>query len=116
MTDPTQEHHKGLKYAGLRDHIAEQLRSNPNVRISVHCDSDAARENFREHLEESLRKAKEALSAFHRGTSYRAVMQANGWDDYDVSDRVRYDPETYLSFIGTEEEFEKCYPEARTEE
>jgi hypothetical protein len=67
------------------------------------------RGDYRKFLEDKLAQAQSEIDAFNKGTGWRSIMEAFGWDSWDVSDHVPYD-ESYMDFVGSREELAKAYP------
>jgi hypothetical protein len=57
-------------------------------------------------LERELERTRKRVEATKRNLAIKGLMQERGWEDWDQSDLVPYNPETYRMFIGSEEEFE----------
>ena len=101
------KHHKGLSDEGLRDWIAE-VCSEPQGAIGFYDNG-----GHRPYLVEQLERAKKALDEFDKGRAARIVAESKGFEMFDVSDYVDYNPKTYRSFVGTPGEAGKVYPELR---
>lgn len=99
------DHHKGLKDSTLRDLIAREMR-DPFMRVGPENDE------YRQLLVEKLEKAKRELEAYDLSTAFQRILSLVGWKLHDVSDYVGggYNQNTYLDFVGTEQECAERYP------
>lgn len=105
MTDPTHKHHEGLPHEEIRDMIASKIKSAP-----VHVGFWSNDPEYRAIMVANLKAAQQQIEDFDLGRGLRIVANSLGLREYDVSDRVSYNKETYHAFIGTPEEVTKVYP------
>lgn len=108
MSDPTQTHHNYLENKQIRDLLAAEER-DVDVSLGLYTTDD----QFRNLLVSNLEAARKKLVAYDRGQAFKSVMDKFGWKVHDVSEWVNYNPLTYRSFIGTDEERERVYPEKK---
>ena len=59
-----------------------------------------------EYLEKELERIKERLIHCRNHQAVIALIKSNDWKEFDVSEHVPYNNDTYFLFIGTKEEFE----------
>jgi hypothetical protein len=108
---PQFDHHEGFEHEELRDLIAEESKGSLST-----FGPGTQRVKFREFLVEQVEKAQARLDEFDRGTAWRAVLGKFGWKLWDVSECVDYDKETYVDFVGSEDELREAYPDYPEEE
>jgi len=99
------EIHNGLDKADVRDVIAQGLINSYGRESSVYGYSSGTR---LEQAAEKLRIAKENYEAIKEQEAFITIMKSLGWEEFDVSDETFKDHEEkfWLSFIGTQEEYE----------
>ena len=80
----------------IRTFLSKQLRT---------CDfgSEFALELKMKQLE----TLKQEIESMKLGIAIESLIKKEGWDEWDISDDIPYNPETYFPFIGTETEFEE---------
>lgn len=103
--DSTHAHHDGLPLAEIRDFLAREIKSGNQVALGLHADP-----NYREFLAKQLVQAQKDLEDYDKGTALGMLMRQLGFQEFDVSEVVPYNSETYRSFFGTHEEFVERYP------
>lgn len=59
-----------------------------------------------EYLEKELEIIKERLIHCRNHQAIIQLIESNEWEEFDISDEVPYDKDTYFPFIGTKEEYE----------
>lgn len=109
MTDPTHNHHDGLPHADVRNIIADGLRDH-KVSLGFYSGNSV---EARSALIERIEAAKRQLEAFDKGQGLLAIAQAFDFREFDVSDLVSYNSETYRAFIGTVDEAHERYPKLK---
>lgn len=105
--DPTQRHHEGLPNDQVRDLLAAEIRSSPDVQMSLYADDG----KLREILVRNVEQAQAKLDAHDKARGLKQIMDQFGWKEHDISDYVDYDQTTYRPFIGTEAERKERYPD-----
>lgn len=109
MSKELLQHHRGFSNDQVRDLIAQTIRENG---VGFYGQNN---EKYEEVLLNQLEKAKKDLANFRKGVAMREIADQFGWSAYDPEEYVEYDHNTYIQFIGTEEEFEQAYPEVLEE-
>ena len=87
--------HKSYSQQEIRDYLAKELELNGGIFVSI------------EYIEEQIEKYQEFLKQRKNYESVLCLIKEKGWEDWDVSEYVPYNKETYFPFIGTEDEFNK---------
>lgn len=88
--------HNGLDKKEIRDFLSQWSR----------------REGFKgtsseiEYLEKELEKIKERLIHCINHRAVLTLIESNGWKEFDLSDDIPYNKDTYFGFVGTKEEFD----------
>lgn len=85
----------GFSQQEIRDYLAKELELNGGIYVSI------------EYIEEQIEKYQEYLKQRKNYESVLCLIKDKGWEDWDVSEYVPYNKETYFPFIGTEDEFTK---------
>lgn len=87
--------HSHLDDANIRDFLSKSFREATKVSgyLSV------------KHLEQELERIKAQIVAAKAAEGIEALIEKNGWKEFDVSDDVPFDGETYFSFLGTQKEY-----------
>jgi len=87
--------HKGLDKRDLRDFIGKYIFNDTGEHYIKSMETQVA------ELMERIKKARIAMGI-------REVATVLGWEGFDVSGDIEdYDRETYISFIGTVDEYNK---------
>ena len=87
--------HEDFSQQEIRDYLAKELELFGGVYVSI------------EYIEEQIEKYQEYLKQRKNYESVLHLIKERGWEDWDVSEYVPYDKETYFPFVGTEDEFTK---------
>ena len=87
--------HEDFSQQEIRDYLAKELELNGGIYVSI------------EYIEEQIEKYQEYLKQSKNYECVLCLIKERGWEDWDVSEYVPYNKETYFPFIGTEEEFKK---------
>ena len=87
--------HEDFSQKEIRDYLAKELKLYEGSAISI-----KSLEKQIETLQERLRQAKNYESVLH-------LIEEKCWQDWDISEYIPYDRETYFPFIGTKDEFNK---------
>ncbi len=93
--------HKGLEKQEIRDFLAKQLAESGKNGGMLPS----------EHIKKDIEKLQVILKASEIREAVLQLIKVCGWDWYDISDYVKYNPETYFEFIGTKEEYKKIFGE-----
>ena len=99
-----EEIHKGYSQSEIRDFLSQGLEAS---RIGGGIGVKYI-EGEIERFQILLRDAKK----------YEAIIQLiedKNWEEWDIEDIIPYDRETYFSFIGTEEEYNKLIKNLKEE-
>lgn len=86
--------HNGLEMSEIRDFLGKGLMSSGKF-YSV------------ESLMEQINELKERLNEAKKYDCIVELIKSLGWEDFDVSDDVYYDNNTYFNFVGTKKEYDK---------
>jgi len=86
-----QDIHKNFEREEIRDFLAQQLEAS--------WTGEAV-----ERLEEHISRLQKRLDAAKQSRAVLALIEALGWEDWDVSDKTSYNSETYFPFVGTKDE------------
>lgn len=89
--------HKSFTQREIRDYLAQELKESQEEGgfISV------------EYAEEQIKHFQDMLKYAKKFEAVRCLMAERGWEDWDITENIAYNKETYFPFIGTEEEFNK---------
>lgn len=87
--------HEDFTQKEIRDYLAKELELFGGTFVSI------------KYIEEQIEKFHELLKQRKNYESVFCLIKEKGWEDWDVSDYVSYNKETYFPFIGTEDEFNK---------
>ena len=87
--------HENFSQQEIRNYLAKELELNGCIYVSV------------KYIEEQIEKYQELLKQRKNYESVLHLIKERGWEDWDVSEYVLYNEETYFPFVGTEEEFNK---------
>ena len=109
MIDPTQTHHEYLPNKQIRDLLAEEER-DVDVSMGLHTTND----EFRDMLVRNVEEARKKLVAYDKGQAFKSILDKFGWTVHDVSEFVEFNGKTYRSFIGTDEERKRIYPDEKS--
>ena len=88
--------HNGLDKKEIRDLLGQWLWREGALGTSSEI----------KYLEKELERIKERLIHCRNHQAVIALINSNGWKDFDVSENIPYNNDTYFPFIGTKEEFE----------
>ncbi len=86
--------HNGLPNKGIRDFLSIQLEKSM-IASQV------------KDIEEQIKYLQTQLNLAKIREAVLQLIKNNGWTNFDCSEIVKYNDETYFSFVGTEEEFKK---------
>lgn len=92
-----EEIHNGLDKKEIRDFLSQWKRREGLI-------GRASEIGF---IESEIKELQERLIHCKNHLGITSLIESNGWKEFDVSDDVPYDKDTYFSFLGTEEEFKK---------
>ncbi len=106
------EIHQGLENAYLRDYFAISVMKNFQKEYSTkleHVSSDIENPWASTILrsEKTIEYEKKRLEIFKERQALFVLIKAQGWKEHDVSDETEKDLESWLSFIGTEDEYDR---------
>ena len=93
-----EEIHKGFNQSEIRDLLARELRDSKK-RGGIGGDYTE------KYLEEQIESMKETLKYVRKTNALQLLVEEMGWEEWDISEYVPYNEETYFSFIGTEKEY-----------
>lgn len=85
-----EEIHRGFSQSEIRDFLAQELRESQKEGGFV-----------------SVEYAEDQIKHFQKFEATKYLMTEKGWEDWDITDYILYDRETYFPFVGTEEERNK---------
>lgn len=113
------EIHQELSEKDLRDFLTKSLADNNLKRIAIGNDPKYAYtykttnnliiglDRAIANSEKELKKVTLKIELYKKDRAICQIIEMKGWKEFDVSDYVIKDYEDwYLSFIGTEEEYE----------
>ena len=89
--------HNGLEQAEIRNFLAKELHK---------CLLAGGFDNI-ERVQNEIKRLNALLEECKKYEAIRLMMSSLGWSDYDVSEDVIYNVNTYFPFIGSEEEYAK---------
>ena len=89
--------HEGLSQKEIRDFLAQQLRQGERKGGLT----------SREDVEDQIRRLQVLLKSIKKVEMMRTLIEEKGWKEWDASDYILYDRESYFPFVGTEEEYNK---------
>ena len=92
--------HKNYSESEIRDFLGQELEK-----------ADVADINL---LEEKIKRYNELLKYAKRREVLLSIIKGKNWTEWDISDHVPYNKETYFSFIGTEKEYNKLVKKLST--
>lgn len=88
--------HEGFSQQEIRDFLAQELRDLEKEGVpSV------------EYAKRQIEIFQNMLKYAKKADAVRCLIEEKGWKEWDVSDDIPYNRETYFSFVGTEEEFKR---------
>lgn len=89
--------HIGFTQKEIRDFLSQE-RSDAMIKsglVSV------------EYAEEQVNHFKNILKHAKRVEAVNCLISEKGWEGWDISGNIPYNSETYFSFLGTKEEYDK---------
>ena len=89
--------HKRFNQKEIRDFLAQELRESQKEGGFVSV----------EYAEEQIKHFQDILKYAKKFEATKCLMIEKGWEDWDITDYILYDRETYFPFVGTEEERNK---------
>lgn len=89
--------HNHLSDKEIRDFLGKQLQQ---------CFLGQAG-NTTEWLEKEIARLQKRLEVTRQYIALQKLVKNHGWQDFDISDEIPYDRETYFNFIGTVDEYEE---------
>ena len=97
--------HKDFYDREVRDFLAKELTQarRESSFISV------------EYAEKQIREFQYALKHARKVRAVEYLIAEKKWEEYDVSDEINYNKETYFPFIGTKEEYDKLMQQLNDE-
>ena len=108
------EVHNGLDKREIRDFLAISLAKNFEAEVKKDETSIPYNQNDSmgwsiRNAEKDLVKAQEKLRILKERSAILQMIELNGWEEFDISDETEKDLQyaLYLSFIGTEKEYNK---------
>jgi len=87
--------HKKFDRSDVRDFLAQELER-------AQAGSGGAQVEW---LMAEIKRYEELLISAQHLKATIELMEVCGWTDWDISDEVPYNSETYFPFVGTEEEY-----------
>lgn len=87
--------HEDFSQKEIRNYLAKELELNGGIYVSI------------KYIEKQIEEFKKLLKQRENYESVLHLIKEKGWEDWDVSEYVPYNKETYFPFIGTEDEFNK---------
>lgn len=97
--------HNGLDKKEIRDYLSKTLHKE-------------FMEGYSDSVEYFEKQIKELEAMLEHAKIVRAIIQLielNGWSEFDVSGLIKWNKETYFSFVGTEKEYEKLVKKIKKE-
>jgi hypothetical protein len=85
--------HRNYEENEIRDFLARELELSESGNIKL--------------LEEKIERFKELLKGAKRRKVLLSIIKGKNWIEWDISEYVPYNKETYFPFIGTKEEYNK---------
>ena len=89
--------HKNFDRSDVRDFLAQEFER-------AQAESGGANVEW---LMAEIKRYEELLINAQRLKATIELMEVCGWTDWDISEEVPYDSDTYFPFVGTEEEHEE---------
>ncbi len=94
--------HNWLSDKEIRDFLGKELNKS-HVLASI------------EFLEQEIKKLQEMLEKRKRYLVVQSLISEKGWNDFDISDEISYNSETYFPFIGTLDEYDELIAKIESE-
>lgn len=97
--------HNGLKNKEIRDYLSKTRHKE-------------YRGGYTDNVEWFEKQIKEFEVMLEHAKIVRAINQlieSNRWEEFDVSELIEWNHETYFSFIGTQEEYEMLIEKIKKE-
>jgi len=88
--------HDDFEEKDIRDFLGRQYQ-----RTSMQALSGSV-----EWIENEIARLQKQLKSVREHLAVKELLKMQGWEAFDISDEVPYNPDTYFNFVGTEQEYE----------
>jgi hypothetical protein len=111
------EKHIGLEKKEIRDYLSKSLAETYKKEYSFekkNFTGESPERNQIKRLEHDIEYSLHAIEVNKERIAILQIMSSEGWKEHDISDYIVQEKGLWLSFIGTEEEYQVIFKKLET--